>query len=91
MLVCSQPCGYAARVCGRFNLTKPQEIQARFGFVDWHERRIEPRFNISPSEEILTVVQSTGGAAVAQVAVWGLAPRWLESGSRGAAAHQRPG
>ena len=67
--------------CGRFNLTEPAAVQARFGFVDWHERRIQPRFNIAPSQDILTLVQSPGSPPFAQDAKWGLAPHWLESGS----------
>ena len=77
-----QPHGYAWPVCGRFNLTKPQEVEARFGLVDWHERRIEVGFNIAPTEEILTIVQPGQGAPVAQLAIWGLAPWWLEPGRR---------
>jgi putative SOS response-associated peptidase YedK len=65
-------------VCGRFNLTKPEEPQARFDFIDWHERRIEPRFNIAPSQDILTIVQHPLGAPFAQDAKWGLAPPWLQ-------------
>ena len=29
-------------LCGRFNLTRPQDIVERFGFMDWTEKRIEP-------------------------------------------------
>jgi putative SOS response-associated peptidase YedK len=64
-------------MCGRFNLTKPQEIQARFGFLDWHERRIEPRFNIAPSQEILTIVREPGAPSQTVMARWGLEPLWL--------------
>jgi len=63
-------------MCGRFNLTKPKEIQERFGFIDWHERRIEPRFNIAPSQEILTIVQPPGQPPAVQDAKWGLVPFW---------------
>jgi putative SOS response-associated peptidase YedK len=63
--------------CGRFNLTRPQDIVERFGFMDWTEKRIEPRFNIAPSQEILTIVQAPLGAPFAQVATWGLKPFWL--------------
>ena len=69
-------------MCGRFNLTSPAEIQARFGFVDWHERRVKPRFNIAPSQDILTIVQRPGKPPQAQDATWGFAPHWLRSGSR---------
>ena len=69
-------------MCGRFNLTKPEEPQARFDFIDWHERRIEPRFNIAPSQDILTIVQRPLGAPFAQDAKWGLAPPWLQPTSK---------
>src|SRR6266851_5411106 len=64
-------------MCGRFNLTRPQDIVERFGFMDWTEKRIEPRFNIAPSQEILTIVQLPEGPAFAQNATWGLKPFWL--------------
>ncbi len=63
-------------MCGRFNLRNPKDIVERFGFMDWSDKRIEPRFNIAPSQEILTIVQlplESGGPTV-QTAVWGLKP-----------------
>jgi putative SOS response-associated peptidase YedK len=65
-------------MCGRFNLTDPNEIVARFGFVDWSEKRPEPRFNIAPSQEILTIVQEPLGLPFAQTATWGLKPFWAK-------------
>ena len=67
-------------MCGRFNLTEPAAVQARFDFVDWHERRIQPRFNIAPSQDLLTIVQSPEDPPVDRDATWGLAPSWLQSG-----------
>jgi putative SOS response-associated peptidase YedK len=67
-------------MCGRFNLSRPQDIVARFGFMDWSEKRIEPRFNIAPSQEILTIVQLPLQAPSVQSAVWGLKPFWLNRG-----------
>lgn len=67
-------------VCGRFNLTSPKEIVERFGFMDWSEKRIEPRFNIAPSQEILTIVQLPLESPSMQTAVWGLRPFWLQTG-----------
>jgi putative SOS response-associated peptidase YedK len=72
-------------VCGRFNLTRPKDIEARFGFFDWYEKRIEPRFNIAPSQEILTFVWDPtapgGDQPRAQFATWGLAPFWAQPGT----------
>jgi putative SOS response-associated peptidase YedK len=67
-------------MCGRFNLTRPKDVIERFGFLDWSEKRVEPRFNIAPSQEILTIVQAPPGSPTAQLAVWGLKPFWLEAG-----------
>jgi putative SOS response-associated peptidase YedK len=67
-------------MCGRFNLRDPKAIVERFGFMDWSEKRIEPRFNIAPSQEILTIVQLPLEAPSVQTAVWGLRPYWLVSG-----------
>jgi putative SOS response-associated peptidase YedK len=67
-------------MCGRFNLSSPKEIVERFGFIDWSEKRIEPRFNIAPSQEILTIVQLPLEQPSLQTAVWGLRPFWLQAG-----------
>src|SRR5438132_7787418 len=64
-------------LCGRFNLTRPRDVVERFGFMDWSDKRIEPRFNIAPSQEILTIVQGPEGPAFAQTATWCLKPFWL--------------
>lgn len=72
-------------MCGRFNLVDPRKIEERFGFFDWHEKRIEPRFNIAPSQDILTVVQLPDGSRSGQLARWGFAPFWADS-----AATRRP-
>jgi putative SOS response-associated peptidase YedK len=66
-------------LCGRFNLTRPKDVVERFGFMDWSDKRPEPRFNIAPSQEILTIVQLPQGPAFAQTATWGLKPFWLNA------------
>jgi putative SOS response-associated peptidase YedK len=53
--------------------------------VDWHERRVEPKFNIAPSQDILAIVQNPDNPPFAQDATWGLAPHWLQPRSK-----QRP-
>jgi putative SOS response-associated peptidase YedK len=69
-------------MCGRFNLVDPRAIEERFGFFDWHEKRIEPRFNIAPSQEILTLIWSPDGTQIeAQFARWGFAPSGAQPGS----------
>src|ERR1700687_3220584 len=68
-------------LCGRFNLTRPADIVERFGFMDWSDKRPEPRFNIAPSQEILTIVQEPLGKPFAQTATWGLKPFWAKAGT----------
>ena len=50
--------------------------------MDWSDKRIEPRFNIAPSQEILTIVQLPLEAPTVQTAVWGLRPFWLDKGAK---------
>jgi putative SOS response-associated peptidase YedK len=72
-------------MCGRFNLSKPAEIEERFGFLDWHDKRVQPRFNIAPSQDILTIMQGADGRRRGQIARWGFVPPWhrtAESGLR---------
>ncbi len=68
-------------LCGRFNLRNPKDIEARFGHMDWHEKRIEPRFNIAPTQEILTIVLQEDGSRKVQEATWGLVPFWMRKSS----------
>jgi putative SOS response-associated peptidase YedK len=67
-------------VCGRFSVSKPREAAERFGFLEWHDVRVEPRFNIAPTQEILMIVQPAGGDRTPQVATWGFTPHWLRAG-----------
>ena len=48
--------------------------------MDWSEKRIEPRFNIAPSQEIITIVRLPLEAPTIQTARWGLKPFWLAKG-----------
>src|ERR1051326_6518326 len=68
-------------MCGRFNLTDPEDIVRRFGFMDWSDKRIEPRFNIAPSQESLNIVQLRLQSPEVVTAVWGRRPFWLQKGN----------
>ena len=48
--------------------------------MDWSDKRIEPRFNIAPSQEIVTFVQLPLEQPMVQMATWGLKPFRLEKG-----------
>jgi putative SOS response-associated peptidase YedK len=60
-------------MCGRYTLVRPEIAADRFGFVDFHETRVAPRFNVSPTETVLTVVERDG-RRVLQEMRWGFRP-----------------
>jgi putative SOS response-associated peptidase YedK len=61
-------------MCGRFTLRKLDRIKVNdFGYYDLHN--LVPRYNIAPSQEILTVVQR-GSTREARFLQWGLIPSW---------------
>lgn len=64
-------------MCGRYTLTSPEDVAARFGLdLDLGVGRdpvpeIEPRFNIAPSQEALIVTGADRSKTEARLAVWG--------------------
>lgn len=61
-------------MCGRFSLTVGIErLQSLFGFV--YAGNIAPRFNIAPSQEVLTVIE-TEGKRIGKLMKWGLVLYW---------------
>jgi putative SOS response-associated peptidase YedK len=45
-------------MCGRYTLTDPSDLAARFGLAALAETRLEPRFNIAPAQLVAMVGQS---------------------------------
>ena len=43
-------------MCGRYTLTSPEDIAGRFGLGALAETRIEPRFNVAPSQGVPVIV-----------------------------------
>jgi putative SOS response-associated peptidase YedK len=39
-------------MCGRYTLTNPDDVAARFGLGALSETAIQPRFNVSPSQMV---------------------------------------
>ncbi|WP_456364224.1 SOS response-associated peptidase [Priestia aryabhattai] len=63
-------------MCGRFSLTTNIfEVQKQFDFDFNDEIKINPRFNIAPSQQVLTI-GSDGGNRVGTMMKWGLVPFW---------------
>jgi putative SOS response-associated peptidase YedK len=67
-------------MCGRFTLTQPAEIAARFeldNFAPPEPEFYEPRFNVAPTQRIV-VIPTTDGQRVARRMRWGLIPVWAK-------------
>lgn len=68
-------------MCGRYTLTiNHTEIEQAFGFV--LPFALAPRYNIAPSQEVLTLVHQDG-ALRPMLARWGLIPFWARDPSIG--------
>ncbi len=60
-------------MCGRFTLKTPERIR----LPNYHSAfpALKPRYNIAPSQDVLTVVQR-GSSPEATLLQWGLIPSW---------------
>ena len=68
-------------MCGRFTLTSNlDELQGRFGFLSEftssHNFDHEPRYNIAPTQPVLTVTND--GQRRGELMRWGLVPFWAK-------------
>jgi putative SOS response-associated peptidase YedK len=69
-------------MCGRYTLTSPEDVAARFGLGALRETRIEPRFNVAPSQAVPVIVDREAGPTLTTMR-WGFQPAWMrESGQR---------
>jgi putative SOS response-associated peptidase YedK len=70
-------------VCGRFTNTQrrsdeiQQKLAAKLGVEQLEDDRGYERFNISPTQEVLAVVEEQEGRR-AELLRWGLVPRWAK-------------
>jgi len=61
-------------MCGRFTLRNPERVRiSDFDYYDLHN--LIPRYNIAPSQEVLTVVQREARRE-GRLVQWGLVPSW---------------
>jgi putative SOS response-associated peptidase YedK len=60
-------------MCGRFTLKKPERIRLPNYYSDFPV--LKPRYNIAPSQDVVTVVQR-GSSPEAAFLQWGLIPSW---------------
>ena len=63
-------------MCGRYTLTNPEDIAARFGLEGFTETRIEPRFNMAPSQGVPVLVEREDGPSLTMMR-WGFQPAWM--------------
>jgi putative SOS response-associated peptidase YedK len=70
-------------VCGRYTLATPdhQAIRARFPVGESIE--IRQRYNVAPTDEVLTVTTDKQGAPRGELLRWGLVPSWAKDASIG--------
>ncbi|MGE3269090.1 MAG: SOS response-associated peptidase [Chloroflexota bacterium] len=63
-------------MCGRYTLTSPEDIAARFGLGALSETGLEPRFNVAPSQSVPVIVQRADGPTLTSMR-WGFQPAWM--------------
>ena len=63
-------------MCGRYTLTSPEDVAARFGLGALTETHIEPRFNVAPSQGVPVIVGRDGGPELVTMR-WGFQPAWM--------------
>lgn len=70
-------------MCGRYTLTNPSDIAARFGLGALSETGsdIHPRFNISPSQSV-PVIRNHEGETGLEMMRWGFHPHWMKGGGK---------
>jgi putative SOS response-associated peptidase YedK len=69
-------------MCGRFSLGATIRVGQLFDLPDWPD--IPPRYNIAPSQDVLTVIEDRETAVrEARPMRWGLVPFWAKEPSAG--------
>jgi putative SOS response-associated peptidase YedK len=69
-------------VCGRYTLAKPDgAVRERF-MID-ESIPLEPRYNIAPGTEIVTVTTDREGVPRSELLRWGLVPSWAKDPTTG--------
>jgi putative SOS response-associated peptidase YedK len=65
-------------MCGRYTLTSPDDLAARFELGALTETHIEPRFNVAPSQGVPVIVAGEGGPGLTMMR-WGFQPAWMRT------------
>jgi putative SOS response-associated peptidase YedK len=69
-------------MCGRFTLVKPVGA-VRERFMIGAPAPLEPRYNIAPGTEIVTVTTDRDGVPRGELLLWGLVPNWAKDPAAG--------
>ena len=69
-------------MCGRINLWMSSVELAEF-FELFRETEWEPRYNLGPMQQILSVRMHPKGVRLAEPVQWGLVPNWTKAASSG--------
>lgn len=67
-------------MCGRFSLKNPKALKATFDLKEMPD--LQPRYNISPSQDIAIIRANTSGRHLS-LAHWGLIPSWAKEADSG--------
>jgi putative SOS response-associated peptidase YedK len=65
-------------MCGRYTLTSPEDLAARFGLGALTETHLEPRFNVAPSQGVPVIVAGAGRPGLTMMR-WGFQPAWMRT------------
>jgi putative SOS response-associated peptidase YedK len=70
-------------MCGRFSITTtPEAMRAIFDYEN--VPNLEPRFNVAPTQPIITIRMTDAGTRTLAMARWGLIPSWSKDGTAAA-------
>jgi len=71
-------------VCGRYSLAVPDPSQIRARFPVGESVEIRRRYNVAPTDPVLTVTTDRSGEPRGELLRWGLVPSWADSPRIGA-------
>jgi putative SOS response-associated peptidase YedK len=71
-------------VCGRYSLAAPDPSQVRARFPVGESVEIRRRYNVAPTDDVLTVTTDREGNPRGELLRWGLVPSWADSPKVGA-------
>ncbi len=70
-------------MCGRYTLASPNPSMLRERFGLGEEIEVRQRFNVAPTDEVVTVTTTKEGAPRPDLLRWGLVPFWSKDPSTG--------